>query len=105
MLGRVLAMAERPPLLKRCIFRYFDCRTPMLAAPSTTLVDASDTTPRSDSMNDVLALCSDLPQRRLAKGDTLIDEALRTDRLYVLKSGSFDVMRNGVRIIVIGEPG
>jgi CRP-like cAMP-binding protein len=56
-------------------------------------------------MNDVLAMCSDLPEMRLAKGDTLIEEAVRTDRLYVLKSGAFDVMRNGVRVIVISEPG
>ena len=56
-------------------------------------------------MNDVLAMCRDLPEMRLAKGDTLIEEAVRTDRLYVLKSGAFDVMRNGVRVIVISEPG
>ena len=38
-------------------------------------------------MNDVLAMCRDLPEMRLAKGDTLIEEAVRTDRLFVLKSG------------------
>lgn len=36
-------------------------------------------------MNDVLALCSKLPEMRVAKGDTLIEEAVRTDRLCVLK--------------------
>jgi CRP/FNR family transcriptional regulator, cyclic AMP receptor protein len=56
-------------------------------------------------MNDVLAMCRDLPEMRLAKGDTLIEEAVRTDRLYVLKSGAFDVLRNGVRVIAISEPG
>ena len=56
-------------------------------------------------MNDVLAMCRDLPEMRLAKGDNLIEEAVRTNRLYVLKSGSFDVMRNGVRVILISEPG
>jgi CRP-like cAMP-binding protein len=38
-------------------------------------------------------------------GDVLIEEAVRTDRLYVLKSGAFDVVRNGVRVVVISEPG
>ena len=56
-------------------------------------------------MNDVLAMCRDLPEMRVAKGDTLIEEAVRTDRLFVLKSGAFDVMRNGVRVIVVSEPG
>src|SRR5437660_2093848 len=56
-------------------------------------------------MNDVLAMCRDLPEMRLAKGDNLIEEAVRTNRLYVLKSGAFDVMPNGVRVILISEPG
>jgi len=56
-------------------------------------------------MNDVLAMCSDLPELGLAKGDTLIDESVRTDRLYILKTGAFEVMRNGVRIVTISEPG
>src|SRR5882672_4782308 len=56
-------------------------------------------------MSDVLALCSDLPEMHLAKGDILIEEAVRTDRLYVLKHGAFEVVRNGVRVVVISEPG
>jgi len=56
-------------------------------------------------MNDVLAMCSDLPEMRLAKGDSLIEEAVRTDRLYVLKCGAFEVVRNGVRVVLISEPG
>lgn len=56
-------------------------------------------------MNDVLAMCSDLPEMHLAKGDRLIEEAVRTDRLYVLKCGAFEVVRNGVRIVLIAEPG
>jgi len=56
-------------------------------------------------MNDVLELCRDLPEMRIAKGDTLIEEAIRTDRLYVLKSGAFEVVRNGVRVVSITEPG
>jgi CRP/FNR family transcriptional regulator, cyclic AMP receptor protein len=56
-------------------------------------------------MNDVLAMCSDLPEMRVAKGKSLIEEAVRTDRLYVLKSGAFEVVRNGIRVVMISEPG
>ena len=56
-------------------------------------------------MNDVLAMCSDLPEMHLAKGDRLIEEAVRMDRLYVLKGGAFEVVRNGVRVVAISEPG
>jgi len=56
-------------------------------------------------MNDVLAMCSDLPQMSLSKGDNLIEEAVSTDRLYVLKTGAFEIVRNGVRVVVIDEPG
>lgn len=56
-------------------------------------------------MNNVLAVCSALPEMRLAKGDSLIEEAVKTDRLYVLKCGAFEVVRNGVRVVLISEPG
>ena len=56
-------------------------------------------------MNDVVAMCSKLPEMRVAAGDTLIEEAVRTDRLYVLKQGAFEVVRNGVRVVLISEPG
>jgi CRP-like cAMP-binding protein len=56
-------------------------------------------------MKDVLALCTNLPEVRIAKGASLIEEAVRTDRLYILKSGAFEVVRNGVRVVRIDEPG
>jgi CRP/FNR family transcriptional regulator, cyclic AMP receptor protein len=56
-------------------------------------------------MNDVLALCDRLPEMASARGDTLMVEGLGSDRLYVLKSGGFEVVRNGVRIVTIAEPG
>lgn len=56
-------------------------------------------------MNDVLAMCTDLPEQRLAAGETLLEEGVRTDRLYVLRSGAFEVVRNGVRVVLISEPG
>lgn len=56
-------------------------------------------------MNDVLAMCRHLPELRLAQGDTLIEESVRTGRLYVLKQGAFEVSRNGIRVVQIDEPG
>ena len=56
-------------------------------------------------MNDVRAMCSAMPEIRLAAGDVLIEEGVRTNRLFVLKSGAFDVVRNGVRIVRIDDPG
>jgi CRP-like cAMP-binding protein len=56
-------------------------------------------------MSDVLALCGHLPVLSVVAGGTLIHEGVRTDRLYVLKSGAFAVVRNGVRVVEISEPG
>lgn len=56
-------------------------------------------------MSSVLALCGAYPQLRIAAGSTLIHEAVPNDRLYVLRSGSFDVVRNTVRVVRIQEPG
>lgn len=56
-------------------------------------------------MNDVLAICDGLPELRVAQGDTLIAEGVRTDRMYVLKSGAVEIVRNGVRVVLINEIG
>ena len=56
-------------------------------------------------MSNVLAICGDLPEIHVAKGDSLIEEAVRTDRLYVVKCGAFEVVRGGVRVVRISEPG
>jgi CRP/FNR family cyclic AMP-dependent transcriptional regulator len=52
-----------------------------------------------------LALCAHLPVQEVAAGAVLIEEGLRTDRLFVLKQGAFDVVRGGVRVITVTEPG
>jgi CRP-like cAMP-binding protein len=41
----------------------------------------------------------------VARGELLIAENVRTDRLYVLRTGAFEAVRNGVRIVAISEPG
>lgn len=52
-----------------------------------------------------LTLSAAWPELRVAAGDTLIAEGVRTDHLYVLRSGAFDVVRGGVRVVTISEPG
>lgn len=56
-------------------------------------------------MTDVLAMCQELPQLRLASGECLIAESVRTDKLYVLRTGAFEIVRGGVRIVTIDVPG
>jgi CRP/FNR family transcriptional regulator, cyclic AMP receptor protein len=56
-------------------------------------------------MNDVLSLCGRLPERQVPAGARLIEEGVPMGRVYVLRSGGFEVVRNGVRVIAITEPG
>lgn len=56
-------------------------------------------------MKDVLALCRHLPARSVPKGETLLREGVPHDRLYVLASGAFEVVRDGVTVVHIREPG
>ena len=56
-------------------------------------------------MNDVLAACARLPELRVPKGATLIEEGVRVDRLYVVQRGSFEIVRGGVRLVVVREAG
>ena len=56
-------------------------------------------------MNDVLAACARLPELRVSKGATLIEEGVRVDRLYVVQRGSFEIVRGGVRLVVVREAG
>lgn len=47
----------------------------------------------------------ELPLRPVAAGTTLLQEGVPTDELYMLATGSFEVVRGGVRVVVIDEPG
>lgn len=48
---------------------------------------------------------SRLPLLEVAPGTELIEEGVPTGRLYCVESGAFDVIRGGVRIVTIREPG
>lgn len=56
-------------------------------------------------MADVLEMCSHWPELHVAKGETLIEEGVRTDRLFVVRHGAFDVVRGGIRIVQIKGAG
>jgi CRP-like cAMP-binding protein len=82
-------------------------RSPGASAEFTGIIGSANesTSTKGLTMTDVLALCRTLPEIRVARGASLIEEAVRTDRLFVLRSGAFEVVRNGVRVVVIDEPG
>ena len=56
-------------------------------------------------MKDVLALCAEFPVMQVSAGTLLIKEGVPMGRIYVLKRGVFEVVRNGVRLVTISEPG
>ncbi|HKY90812.1 MAG TPA: Crp/Fnr family transcriptional regulator [Nevskiaceae bacterium] len=56
-------------------------------------------------MQDTLAMCGKLPERRVARGETLIDENVRTEQLFVLKQGAFDIRRGATRLVQVRKPG
>lgn len=45
------------------------------------------------------------PRRAVAAGTPLIREGERSDQLFVLVDGAFDIVRSGVRIVQVREPG
>lgn len=45
------------------------------------------------------------PQRQVTAATTLVEQGQRSDHLYVLVQGAFDVVRDGVRIVQVREPG
>ena len=56
-------------------------------------------------MHNVLSLCSAMPRLQVAAGSRLIEEGRAMGRLYVLEDGAFDVVRGGVRVVAVTEPG
>ncbi len=56
-------------------------------------------------VTDLLALCSDLPVRRLRAGEVVIDEGGRPAELLVLESGAVTVERDGTPFARIDSPG
>lgn len=61
--------------------------------------------PAPSASPTVLALCSGWPVQQLAAGATLLRQGTRSDRLFVLRTGAVDVLRDGVRVVRIAEAG
>ncbi len=56
-------------------------------------------------MTDLLALTSGLPEIELATGQTLVEEGGSNGSIWVLVSGSLQVLRGDVPVNVISRPG
>ncbi len=56
-------------------------------------------------MNDVLALCLDLPERRFAAGEDVLHEGARTGMVYVLVEGEVEVLKGDIQVTTCAEPG
>lgn len=56
-------------------------------------------------MSTVLEMVRHFPELRIAQGQALIEEAVARDRMYVLLDGAFEVLREGVCVVRISEPG
>jgi CRP-like cAMP-binding protein len=55
--------------------------------------------------NPVLEMCRDLPECRLAAGATLLEEGQSAGVLYFLISGEVEVLKQGIQIDCVSEPG
>ncbi|MCW5891159.1 MAG: cyclic nucleotide-binding domain-containing protein [bacterium] len=56
-------------------------------------------------MAAILDHCRDLPERRLAAGETFIHEGKRSGLVWVLVEGTVDVLKGNVRVGTITEQG
>ncbi len=56
-------------------------------------------------MNAVLERCRDLPLRTFAPGETILAEGTRSGVLYVLVSGTIEVLKGDVQVNTHSEPG
>src|SRR5436305_5516528 len=56
-------------------------------------------------MTDILWRFADMTPRHFAPGEKLMEEGRETGKLYVLKSGTVEVLRRGMVVASIAEPG
>jgi CRP/FNR family cyclic AMP-dependent transcriptional regulator len=52
-----------------------------------------------------LELCQGLPQRTFAAGLTLLEEGQRAGVVYVLVKGTVEILKGGIQITTVAEPG
>ena len=56
-------------------------------------------------MGSILDMCQDAPLEELAAGTVLLPEGETSGHLYVLKSGSVEVLRGDTQVAVVEAPG
>ncbi len=56
-------------------------------------------------MQEILRLCTGLPERALGAGDVLLREGERSGRLYVLIDGTVEVLKGDVSVNTVSDPG
>ncbi len=56
-------------------------------------------------MGSILDMCRDAPLLELAAGSVLLPEGDTSGHLYVLKSGSIEVLRGETQVAIVEEPG
>lgn len=57
------------------------------------------------TVDDILALCADLPVGRFAPGETLMTEGSRSGTIFVLESGAVGIEVGGILVKRVSEPG
>ena len=56
-------------------------------------------------MSSILDYCAGAAQLTFEPSSILLDEGRKTDRLYVLIEGVIEIVRDGVRVALVNEPG
>jgi CRP/FNR family cyclic AMP-dependent transcriptional regulator len=56
-------------------------------------------------MSDVIERCAGLPQREFRAGDLILEEGKRSGVLYVLASGSVEVLKGDLQVATVDVPG
>ncbi len=56
-------------------------------------------------MSDILSTCQSLPSRRIQPGDILIEEGKTNEHLFILESGSVEILKQDVRINTVSSQG
>jgi len=56
-------------------------------------------------MSSVIERCAALPQRQFQAGEVLLEEGKRSGVLYILASGSVEVLKGDVQVATVDTPG
>src|SRR5689334_25129666 len=56
-------------------------------------------------MASVLEICQGLPQRQFGAGETVLDDGGTDQVIYVLLSGSVEIVKGDVQINIVSDPG